>query len=218
MGTVKTHAKKTILSLSVVLVAVAFLAGTARAHTATSLAIISVNADQIRNYDFLSQTVSASNVDWAVDLVFSNNATINTVKNGLNGTYGAGASCASGMYGRLNDTGTWVWDTDQGRKTICCPISADSYHYRIYADSDDQMYNTTWGYYVFGTTHIDHNECGANPWSGQSESAEVYLRNHAPSGWTVSANNYWWGNYEPLRVDGSDYWSNDGYATKVRVP
>ena len=40
----------------------------------------------IWNYDFTSQTVSSSGVDWAASMLFYNNASINKVKNIVGGT------------------------------------------------------------------------------------------------------------------------------------
>lgn len=164
--------------------ALGVLAHAAGAASTSNLSLVNQNEDYFRNYDFTAQVVSATGVDWAVDLVFKNNATINKVKNGMESPYDQGGTCASGQNGRLNDGAGYVWDSDSGKKTTCCPITGDAYHFRVYADADDRMYNSTWGYYVFGTTHIDHAECGSGSWFGYSENAEGYLMSHLPAGWS----------------------------------
>src|SRR5262249_36946010 len=68
--------------------------------------------DSIFNYDFTSQTADATRVDWAVSLLFYNNASINGVKSILASTYG---TCSSSSIGcstenaRLNDGSGYGW-------------------------------------------------------------------------------------------------------------
>jgi hypothetical protein len=191
----------------------------ALASSTTHLALVTIGDDTIRNYDFHSQTVSSTNIDWAVSLIFSNNATINKVKSALDNPYDQGATCASPQYGRLDDGAGYVWDTDSGKKTTCCPITGSDYHFRIYADSDDRLgYNATYGYWVFGTTHKDVKECGTGTWYGDSEVAEQYMRSVKPSGWGMTAEARNMSNPEPARWDGDHYWNNSGYATVFSVP
>ena len=123
------------------------------------------------------------------------------------------------MYGRLNDGAGYVWDTDSGKKTTCCPVTGSDYHFRVYADSDDRLgYNATLGYWVFATTHKDVKECGSGTWFGDSEVAETYMRSVKPSSWGVSANSRWMANYEAPRWQSDHYWNNNGYATEFSVP
>lgn len=94
-------------------------------------------------------------------------------------------------------------------------------HYRVYADGDDRMFNSTWGYYLLSTTHIDQNECGSSPTYGWSEDASNHVANAAAAAWgasrvhrnAVSLGNgfiaYWKGNH---------YMQNDGYAHYIDVP
>ncbi len=211
---------KRVLTLATLALTLALGAGHTLGATAQNLHIVSASGDQFWNYDFLSTQCCPppNNVDWAFDLIFWNNATINKVKNGLENPYDQGGLCASGMNARLNDGTGWVWDSDSGKKTTCCPVTGSAYHFRVYADSDDRLYSTLFGYYVLGSTHIDHAECGSGSWFGYSEDAEAYLRQHVPSGWTVNANSYNLENNEPLRAEGNHIWQNNGYASKIRVP
>src|SRR3954447_3275207 len=150
--------------------------------TATSLGYVSgTGEDGLRNYDFESKVVSATYVDCAISLLFVNNASINRVKTAVNARYGWGGSTE---YGRLRDSarggggscGAWCWDSDGGRKTSLCPIGTDE-QFRVYAPAGaDRLYNVVWGYYVDGSTHQDHSECGLDPtWFGNSEVAERNL-------------------------------------------
>jgi hypothetical protein len=215
------NAPRIVRSLVLAALLAATIAGAAGAHTATpgNLSILYKGDDAYRNYDFLSQSVSSANVDWAIDFLFTNNASVGKVKAGI------GYCCwGSTMYGRFNggsETGyAYVWDGDGGVKDAWCSLYSDVYHLRVYADGDDRLYNTSWGYWVFGSAHIDHAECG-DAYSGMSEVAENTIRSRAAAAWgsyRVFKNSMWLGNYEYLRRDGRDYWWNNGYATRVIVP
>jgi len=209
------------------LVAAAVCAPVAYAATARSgnLRILYVREDAFHNYDFLSQSVASDNVDWAVALVFWNNASISRVKTSAIGPLYD--QTGSRMNGRLRDTTSsgYVWDEDSGRKTTLCPgaplQSRDARHYRIYADGDDRLYNLDWGYWVYGTTHWDIDECSlSNPaWFGHSENAEEWLVSDwiDRTGWSASNDWSWFSNSEPFRVEGDHIWDSDGYASALRV-
>jgi hypothetical protein len=215
----RTRVRRLAAIVGLTVAAAAASAAVALGGHTSNLNLITIGDDTIRNYDFNSQTVSGSNVDWAVALIFKNNATINKVKNALENPYDQGAFCASAQYGRLNDGAGYVWDSDSGKKTTCCPVTGSDYHFRVYADSDDRLgYNATLGYWVFGTTHKDVKECGSGTWFGDSEVAESYMRSVKPSTWGVAANARWMSNYEAPRWDGDHYWNNSGYATVFSVP
>ncbi len=196
-------------------------------HEATNVSYISIDGDRFYNWDFQDdQEVSASNVDWPVTMVFWNDAEIDLVK----GMYYGTPIFASWMHARLMDNGTWVWDRDRGTKSIDCPVLATADHLRLYADSNDQMYNISWGYYVLGTTHQDYNECnfwGAH-WSGKSESAEENLADFVQSrysGCGVWVDHDWadFANAESYEYvsssTGPDHIKdNNGRATAVFIP
>src|SRR5919108_351313 len=98
---------RVLLALVVAAAAVVVIAGAGSASAATAccgnLRLLYFSGDAIRNYDFTSQSVSSTNVDWGIDLNFYNNADINKVKNALN-PYGYSGT-GSTMYGRLSDNG-----------------------------------------------------------------------------------------------------------------
>jgi hypothetical protein len=213
---------RVLLALVVAAAAVVVIAGAGSASAATAccgnLRLLYFSGDAIRNYDFTSQSVSSTNVDWGIDLNFYNNADINKVKNALN-PYGYSGT-GSTMYGRLSDNGgaSYVWDADGGRKKGGC---FDQYtHYRIYANpAYDFNYSTGMGYWVFGSTHYDNQECFGG-WHGKSEGAEWDVNSAADSAFGV-ANRYDWANYynyEPYRQEGDHIWDQDGYASYVYVP
>jgi hypothetical protein len=139
--------------------------------------------DKFRNFDYRSQdNTNRCYVDWPMDFLFYDNATINRVKTR---TEAIGYSHEGDKFNaKLDDSAGWAWDQDGGRKNAG-PNSADCWggnveHYRIYAVyNDDYMYNLDWGQYVLGTSHIDHMECTKvypgdldQHWSGDSETAE----------------------------------------------
>ena len=150
-------------------------------------------------------------------LVFGNNATINKVKDGLNGQ-GYGHS-GSTMYGFVTaGTGACcVWDADDGRKTGICTGT----HYRVYADSDDRMYTPSWGYFVMGTTHRDNDECpgGAGPTHGWSEEAESNVRGASNNaGWAIYPDYLPFNNSVVTSWIGNRYYQNNGLATLITMP
>jgi hypothetical protein len=190
--------------------------------------------DEFMVYDFLSEgegSARSDNVDWAINVIFAHDATINTIKNAMHGFYNVGynyGATESRMYARINDGPGWTWDRDGGMKSAACG-GPNAYHYRIYAPSPpvDHFYNQNWGSYVIGSTHIDHNECaqynplaGNDIWSGHEEWAEAELwekakyyfgKNHATADSVVL------GNSEPTREVGSHWWENEGRALYVHV-
>jgi hypothetical protein len=190
-----------------------------------NLKILAMREDRFRNYDFRSRTVARDNVDWAVTLMFWNNATINRIKNsGIGPLYD---QTGGTMYGRMRE-GTvagYVWDADGGRKTTKCPGAPfqprEARHYRIYADGDDRLYNLSWGFWVFGTTHFDINECSLTQpaFFGYSEDAEGRLVSAWNSRTPWPATNDWasFFNAEPFRVQGDHIWDNNARASLFYV-
>jgi hypothetical protein len=130
----------------------------------------------------------------------------------------------STMYARLKDRGgTGAWGADGGKKTLLCPVFGQTaYHVRLYADGDGRLYNTSWGYYVLGTAHQDHNECSRiGRWSGHSELAEKFVGGISREIWGNGApafDRIQMGNQEPYRRESNHIWQNNGLATAIRVP
>jgi len=188
------------------------------AWTASSSAWLQVQEDGFYNYDFNSQTLSYTNHDWPVTMIFWNNADINRVKTR---TYGSGYP-GSSQYFYMNDGGGGVWDEDGGIKDVGCPTFGQfSRHLRLYAPPGaDRAYNIQYGFYVLGTTHKDYQECTLGAGGSQfgwSEESEGYWAGQANSS-AVNHNCCLYHNYEAPRWEGNHYWDNNGYATSVYVP
>lgn len=178
--------------------------------------------DVFRNYDFRSQWESQYNVDWAVTMLFWNNASVGKVTNSL-WYYGYWANGGT-MWARVTDNSVdWVWYGSEGKKMKVC----DDYHMRIYADTHDSMLNNPgWGFFVFATTHRDRHEqggCPGNVWHGLGEVAEEHFaqvfRNACNPVIDDAINMH---NHENFRIEwvGSvpHYWENNQYATMVYIP
>jgi hypothetical protein len=199
---------------------VAVTAPAANAATAASLKVLVFTNDQFYNYDFTSESASSTNVDWAVSLLFYNNAEIDYIKTVLsnNGApYGAGGGT---KHGRLLDTpASWSWDGDGGRKTAACSFAGQhTNHYRIYADSDDRIgYTPNLGYWVFGSTHIDYQECTTGDFYDNSEVTEADVAKWAHYNGATTSSDYANFYNAQYNAQGNHYWYNDGYATYIKV-
>jgi hypothetical protein len=173
------------------------------------------------NYDFLSQSISQSNVDWPIMIIFYGNATVNKVKN----IYG-GTTIASTMNGAYNIGSGTQWDTDMGTKlsvTFGGPDGNDSdtLHLRIYAPPGTDYFDGnagSWGHYVIASAHFDFNP----PWDsicGYSEDCEhKALQIAANQGYSVIYDYIYISNYESLRNASNHWWQSDGYVSLVYVP
>ncbi len=153
-------------------------------------------------------------------MLFYNNAEIDKIKNRLDDSPWNYGTTGSAKYGRLSDDGgsSYVWDSDGGKKKGSCTYVYQ--HYRIYADSDDRMYNPAMGYFVFGATHQDWYECYDVHWTAGSERAELLVSNAAAAAFgTTNASNYAnFYNQEPYRQEGIHIWQSSGRASYVSIP
>lgn len=194
----------------------------ASAWTTYRLRVINFGGDYFYNYDFGSpdDPPSRLNVDWPVTMMFTGNANINKVKKIYWGL--AGPLQASPMHMKLNDGAGWVWDSDRGTKSL----GLVNCHLRLYADSDDRLYNLTWGYFVIGTSHYDYYELNPNHYHGLSEAAEAELSNKAEGSgyvWFVDRDCIDMNNNEPYREETDEngvirhLWMNDRWATQVQL-
>ncbi|WP_288008172.1 hypothetical protein [Thermofilum sp.] len=188
-----------------------------RGATTSNLTLLMVAEDSFYNYDFTSKTVSSSNVDWPVCLVFYGNADVNKVKN----IYWGVTILANTMYAYLDDGQGFVWDEDRGTKGVVWSNCLNSYvwlHMRVYAlNPPDYLYNIYYGKYVIATAHYD--QFPLESWSGYTECAEKHLADIAKSkGYTVYQDLFYFYNYEPYRIEGNHIWLNNGYATYIYVP
>jgi hypothetical protein len=197
------------------------LAATASGWTTTHLAAQRVDADSFDNYDFPTQSVSSTNVEWPVTLLFRNNAEVDKIKNSL--TWGVGPPYTTTEYGRMNNSFGWFYDADAGRKTAVACYATSTQHYRVYADAahDDRNWAPSIGFYVIGTTHSDVNECGGGTtYFGYSEGAENRVVTNAVgvTNWQIYPDSWDMQNPEPPRWEGNHYWSNGGTASQFIMP
>lgn len=171
--------------------------------------------DSIYNYDFENQAVDARHVDWAMSLLFYNNANVNKIKTILEGSYWIYGSKENA---NLNDSGSWEWDQDGGMKTDIPSCLGSDAHYRVYAPSaNDRFYNPTFGYYLFGSTHHDHHElCDAS--YDDSEGTEHDIANRMSARGYYTRYDYAWFYNAQFDTQGNHRFNNDGYATYVEVP
>jgi hypothetical protein len=173
----------------------------------TSSLVPQVGGDAFWNWDFHHTSIppysanAVKNVDWPINLIFWNNADVQTAKSLWNrgaASVPGGYFFATAQYGRVWDGGSQpaghiaptkaVWDSDRGTYTgVVCV--GHKWHYRVYAPSpaaggDDRMYNLSWGYYVIASSHQDHHDnwkkqCYGD-WYGGSEDAEHKVAAAAP--------------------------------------
>lgn len=192
-------------------------------HTNNSGYVYSgASSDYYYNFDYLSTGSHAgTNADWFVTMIFTNGAEVDLIKNGL--TAWGFTHSGSTKYGRIseNGTGSFVWDADGGRDEALCPIQA---HYRLYADSDDQIgYNTNWGYFVVATTHQDrYHICAGTDLFGWSEDSSNQVAAWSANAW--GAGDVFYDNISTLNSvtshwsdSNTRWWQNDGLAHRVRI-
>ncbi len=172
------------------------------------------------NYDFNSKTISRTNVDWPIMVIFYGNATVNKVK----GIYGGITLWGSSKYAAYDIGSGTQWDSDRGTKVSVYFGGPDGYdsdtlHLRIYAPPSDYFEGSDgWGHYVIASAHFDFNP----PWDsvcGYSEDAEhTALAIAASKGYTCYYDWAWIANYESLRNESNHWWQSDGYVSLVYVP
>ncbi|HKF82314.1 MAG TPA: hypothetical protein VKB23_05065 [Solirubrobacterales bacterium] len=168
----------------------------------------------------------------------------------------------SPMTGCASDSTHGFCDTDKGMKDYGCSAKDDlhigtgpnkgTHHIRIYAPREpldyrgaraDSMYSPQWTYYVFATSHEDHNECQWTvaghtfhynhgfQWFGNSERVENWVvakaRQLSSGVRAVYSDKVWMANREvgdgfPVegtgltgRTDGNHIWLSDGRASRI---
>ena len=176
------------------------------------------------NYDYVTPHGAANNVDWAVDLVFTNNATVNKTSAGWSAAnpgwkYGANA------FGWVNSS----YDSSLGLKQYNngnCSRKAENFHYRTYANpATDTLISTSYGYFVIGTAHSDFAEncTDGSAKTYNEEAAENYIGNmFVANHYAVYRNSINLSNAESARcenVNGVPHcWNNNGLATRIVIP
>ena len=208
--------------------------GTQAQETDTLGWIDSFEGDGFYNFDFKSSSAVSTNVDWPLRFIFNDNAEIDKVKDKIDGCGGdptiSPEACSSGsIQGFYYDDGAQFpytgWDGDGGKKQAnYCLYGAN--HIRLYAnDTVDRNYNSIWGYYIFGTVHLDYEGGGTYNCTEyySTETQETWWRNRFSSslGWdTASSKSFY--NYDAGHWDeygGHDhYTASSGYGSFVEVP
>jgi hypothetical protein len=215
------------LGLAVVLVAaaVAILPGRVSAYSTSNLQLVDFAGygDQVENYDFSSESVSSSNVEWPIDLIFYNNAFIDGVKSDLQGIspsfYVPGTTEYAYMINRYLGTG-WVWDQDGGMKTGFPTCTGSTAHYRIYAPSAlDAFYNPNFGYYDIASTHEDIDELpGCDAHYNYSENVEYAIAYQ----WSLKGHQAYYDEVPmsnaQYNLEGNHHFDSDGAASLLRIP
>ena len=184
-------------------------------HSASAVTLLSEDGDYFWNWDFNSESVSPTNVDWPISLLWFNDADVTLVKDIVEWNHVGGEKHA-----RLKDgPGSYRWDSDRGIKEFQGTCTSTVQHMRVYADGDDRIYNTMWGYYVLATAHYDVNEL-CNSSHGWTEDVTANLVDIASAaGYSVVDNDpdLDFANYETTGWEGNHYVQSDGYASSVDV-
>lgn len=195
---------------------------TAGASSTSTLTAIHYQGDTFYNYDFDSESASATNVDWPVDLVFWGNASISKVYSKIGYAFSG-----SNEYAQVDDGSGAVWVASAGRKNGFC-VSVDT-HFRLYAPPVGYFTNSVLGHYVIATAHLDKNECTSAPTYGWNEAAEAHIAKRAAKVWgasAVQANAQTMPDGTPTLSlfdnaqtgwEGNHYFKNDGYPTLIKV-
>lgn len=168
--------------------------------------------DSYYNYDFANGCMSpdSTKVDWAIDIVYFYNADCVKVKN----MYFGNAFLDSEMKAFLNDGVGLGSHSDKGTKSGW----PDGYHMRPYGlwyspTGTYRLYNQYLLSYCLASCH--HDYIG---WYCDEEATEHLYVAGAPPGCSRWYDFYNFGNYEPVRWEGTHCWDNDGYASRVGVP
>ena len=201
--------------------AVLAVAASASASTTQNLALVTYHTNSFYNYDFDSQTATANNVDWPVDLIFYGNASISKVYTKINWVW-----TGSNEYELVTTKSGSTWVSSGGHKNTICTDT----HFRLYAPKVGYFTDPVLGHYVIGTAHLDKNECGSTPTYGWNETAEAYVAARARAVWgkgAVTANATTLpdgtstlsllGNLNETGWQGNHYFWNDGLPTLIKV-
>jgi hypothetical protein len=235
----------TVLSAGMMIVALAFIAHTARPAAAwTSNAyswVTEPNSGQMfMNHDNTAEPGWSRNVDWPIRFLFRQNATVNKIKWRLDGCgsdpgYAQDEVCAEGgdMHEQFVNSSTF-YDVDGGKKRGESCASPWDEHIRLYAYAGgyDYNWNPTWGQWVVGSNHRDYEWVVDDPisttCSSQYQSVEsdedwwnsriITFNGLTTPAWGINTNTLQMLNAEgPMPGDATHYvWSN-GWGSIVWV-
>jgi hypothetical protein len=178
------------------------------AWTTSNLNYLIYDGDSWYNYDFMTPTYAANNVDWPVTALYYGNASASYLRGILWGV----ASNDTVMCNLIGDQGTYWDDYDQGSKSGF-PMGS---HIRFYAANGERSYCPSLGYNVVGTTH--HDYLAVYGWT-EDNSYVISSDIAAVIGWNnVSLNSVYMYNAEVTRwEDVVRYVQNDGYADFIYI-
>lgn len=181
--------------------------------------------------DNMDRTSASTSVapDWPIQMIMVGNAEVLNVKYNVMGIARfCRSSCGGGIkYGFTRDgsnsghaTGYVYSDADGGEKS-----DVTDYHYRIYADSDDNKnYDPDLGFWSVVSFHRDINEESCNEQFGYSDVVKQWTYDHLTfAGFTTSEDWQEMGNYGFFWSGTNDcgrpknLWIANGKADKVRV-
>jgi len=171
--------------------------------------------DSYYNYDFANSCSApdSQNVDWAIDIVYFYNADCVKVKN----MYFGNAYLDTEFKAFLNDGGGMGSHSDKGTKNWDqWPAGNHMRPYGLYDSGSGKyrLYNQYLLTYCLGSCHHDYP-----PYYCDEEWTEHFFVSIAGAlGCPVWYDYYPFGNYEPVRWEGTHCWDNDGYASRVEVP
>ena len=120
--------------------------------------------DIVYNWDYRVKTTSRDKVDWAMRFIFADNATINKVKNRIDGVSNDPSispllpTSGTVKFAHITDNNypNEDWDKDSGKKNaVDCGWNWG--HARFYANGpSDYNQNPTLGHYIVATIHRDN--------------------------------------------------------------
>jgi hypothetical protein len=213
----------TLLALALVLAGNG-IASAAKPSQPLRFVRLSAGGDYFLNYDG-KQNLYADDRDWAIQMIFYADASVNRVKSFYDDDNGYNRPRGSRKWEpyRYSTRTRTRMDGDKGKKTDC-NTSHNDRHFRVYGGYYDRLYDPRYGYFVVATMHIDHGDgddpnCAASDtWFGFSEDIEHEMAVIADSSYTVIEDYKNLRNAEPLGLVDDHWWQSDGKATIVLMP
>jgi hypothetical protein len=98
----------------------------------------------------------------------------------------------------------------------CSPAYNNTRHTRTYGTANtDAMYNPSWGWFVFGTTHRDNIEGCADAYYDDSEGTESDISNIFTTAGNYVRYSYYAAGNARHDTQGDHHWNNDGKITLI---
>ena len=154
-----------------------------------------MNESGFRNWDYhpeRSSDLDKKQASFPVNLLFTNGASINFIKDNL-ATKGwqTTGSCDVAYMVPYDGAGFYTWDTDCGKKKGNDGPNNYYSHYREYADpsSDENGYTLDWGMWTYATSHLDVQENTEDEQFGFNNTARDEIAAGAAQVWAASPKN-----------------------------